>query len=53
MTTSRMRLPTNLSRTRTQAMMVPTKMLITVTPSDAPTVSLIAAHVCGFVRVLT
>ena len=53
MMTSRMRLPKNRSRTSTQAMIVPTTMLITVTPSDAPTVSLIAAHVCGLVRVLT
>ena len=53
MMTSRMRFPTNLSRTSTQAMIVPTKTLITVTPSDAPTVSLIAAQVWGFVNVCT
>jgi hypothetical protein len=47
MMTSSRRLPTNLSRTRTQAMIVPTTMLIAVTPRAAPTVSLIAAQVCG------
>ena len=46
-------MPQNRSRTSTQAMIVPTTTLTTVTSTEVRTVSLIAAHVCGLVSVAT
>lgn len=52
MTTSSARLPKNRSRTSTHAMTVPMTMLTSVTITDWPTVSRIAAQACGLLRVL-
>ena len=49
MTTSRMRLPQNRSRTSTQAITVPITMFTSVTRNACTTVSWTAERVCGFV----